>query len=159
MNLKRSRVLGVYLLAAASCQLALYLAMTVSSEEGGWLMYFDPRIGIFFLESVVRGSESLAPGVLRWLSAFWILAIGLSWALGHPRLKTYVISEIVLLIPNVGFFLLIVLANLSPAHGFSVGELLFPSLIMVVFSVIPLWLAFWARGRQDEVVSLNLSRA
>ena len=46
-------------------------------------------------------------------------------------------------IPNLLFTLLIAAANMSPAHGFSTGELLFPILVMVIFSIIPLGLAVW----------------
>ena len=44
---------------------------------------------------------------------------------GRPLLKTYIVSEFILSIPNVFFILAIVWSNLSPAHGFSAGELIY----------------------------------
>lgn len=147
MNLKLARLLGAYLVMACVLQICAYLALSVSVEKFGWLYYLDPRIGIFFVESAVRGAEQPPPGVFGWVSAAWILALGLFLLSGRLRIKTYIISEIVLSLPNLLFVVAIALANLSSAHGFSVGELFFPVLVMIAFSVIPLILAFRARSK------------
>ena len=146
MNLARAKFLGIYLIAICSLQICLYLALSFASEENLWLFYFDPRIGIFFLETVLRGVEQVVPGILRWLSAIWILALGIFMLSGRPLIKTYIVSEILLVLPNLLFSLAIVAANLGPTHGFSVGELFFPILVMVIFSIVPLSLAVWWRG-------------
>jgi hypothetical protein len=151
MNLKRLKILGAYLITVCILQICVYLALSLSSEKYLWLFYFDPRIGLFFLESGLRGAEEVTPGILRWLSAAWILVLGLFLFSGRPLIKTYIFSEIILLLPNLLFILAIIWANLSPAHGFSVGELFFPGLVMIAFSVVPLALAFWARAR-DAIV-------
>ena len=78
---------------------------------------------------------------------------------GRQLVKTYIVSEIVLSIPNVFFFLAIVWANLSPAHGFSVGELLFPVVVMIAFSVVPLVLAFRTRKKAARIELSNPARA
>ncbi|HEX8177234.1 MAG TPA: hypothetical protein VF543_19250 [Pyrinomonadaceae bacterium] len=160
MNLKRTRILGVYVFVAGFLQLLIYIAMSTSPDKYEWLFYFDPRIGIFFFEIGIRGSEPITPGIFRWLTAGWIFILGLILVLGRPIVKTYIVSELILMIPNVLFFLFIIWANLSPAHGFSIGELFIPALVMIVFSLIPLRLAFWSRSAGGpEIESLNLNRA
>jgi hypothetical protein len=143
MKLERAKILGVYLIAICSLQICLYLALSVAAEKYLWLFYFDPRIGVFFLETIIRGSEQVVPGIFRWLSAVWILALGVFLFSGRPLIKTYVFSEIILFLPSLLFSLFIAAANLGPTHGFSVGELFIPILVMIVFSIIPLGLAFW----------------
>jgi hypothetical protein len=145
MKNEQAKVVGVYLLGISLLQICLYLLMSKASAASR-LFYLDPRISLFFLETIVRGTEQEAPGLLRWLSSAWILMISLLLLLGRPALRVYVlrayiVSELILLIPSIIFSLIIILSSLSPAHGFSVGELLLPALIVVVFSIIPLWLA------------------
>ncbi|MDT4965998.1 MAG: hypothetical protein QOJ64_735 [Acidobacteriota bacterium] len=140
-------------------QICLYLALSLSTDKADWLFYFDPRLGIFFLESGVRGAELIIPGIFQWLSAVWILLLGLMLLFGRPLVKTYIVSEIILSIPSIFFFLAIVWVNLSPAHGFSVGELSFPVLVMIAFSVVPLVLAFRIRKKAPGVELSNPPRA
>ena len=136
MTPQRTKTLGIYLLVSSILQLCLYIALSVSNERAGWLFYFDPRLGIFFLESGVRGAELIIPGIFQWLSAVWIILLGLMLLFSRPLVKTYIVSELILSVPNVFFSVAIVWANLSPAHGFSVGELLLPLIIMIAFSVV-----------------------
>ena len=159
MNPQRTKTLGIYLLAGSILQLSLYLALSLSTDKAGWLFYFDPRLGIFFLESGVRGAELSNPGIVQWLSAVWILLLGLMLLFGRPLVKTYVVSEIILSIPGVFFFLAILGANLSPAHGFSVGELLFPVIVMIAFSVVPLVLACRIRKKTARIELSDPARA
>ena len=145
MKNEQVKVVGIYLLGISLLQICLYLLMSKASAAS-WLFYLDPRISLFFLETSVRGTEQEAPSLLRWSSSAWIFMISLLLLLGRPvlriyALRAYIVSELLLLIPSVIFFLIIILSSLSPAHGFSVGELLLPTLIVVVFSIIPLWLA------------------
>jgi len=53
----------------------------------------------------------------------------------------YVIAETIMATPNVLFFAWIMIANPSSAHGFSVGELLFPIVVFSITSAVPIWLA------------------
>jgi hypothetical protein len=147
MNPPRTKTLGLYLLVVSILQICLYLAISLSSDKADWLFYFDPRLGIFFLESSLLGAEQVTPGIFQWLSAVWILLLGLLLLFGRSLVKTYIVSEIILSAPGVFFFLAIVWANLSPAHGFSVTELIFPLFVLVTFSVIPLVLAFRIRNK------------
>jgi hypothetical protein len=159
MNPRRSKILGSYLLVISLLQVCLYIALAVSVDTYDWLFYFDPRIGIFFLETCVRGAEQIAPGLLRWASAALLVTLGLLLLRGRSLVKTYIVLEVMLLLPNIVFFVLIIPANLSPAHGFSVRELFFPVLVAVAFSIIPLGLACWARSKGAEVELSNPARA
>jgi hypothetical protein len=145
INLKR--ILGAYLTVACALQICLYLAMSISAEKYGWLFYFDPRLGLYAVESGIRGAEQPPPGIFGWVSAAWILALGLLLLSGRPLIRPYVISEVALSAPNLLFVLWVSSVNLSPAHGFSVGELRVPVCVMIIFSVVPLILAFWARSK------------
>jgi len=99
--------------------------MCASAERYGWLFYFDPRLGLFFVESGIRG-EQPPPGIFGWVSAAWVLALGLLLLTGRPLIRAYVISEVALSAPNLLFVFMVAWANMSPAHGFSVGELFVP---------------------------------
>jgi hypothetical protein len=147
INLKHVRILGAYLTVVCALQICLYLAMAISAERYMWLFYFDPRIGLSVVESIIRGAEQPPPGILGWVSAAWVLALGLLLLSGRPLIRTYVISEVALATPNLLFVFAVASANLSPAHGFSVAELFVPVCLMIVFSAVPLGLAFHARSR------------
>ena len=156
MNTKRVKFLGAYLLLISFLQMCLYLAMWRSPDESDWLFYFDPRAGIFFLETFMQGREPSEPTLFRCLSAVWIFLIGLLLFSGRRIVKTYAASELILMLPNVCFFLIIIWANASPNHGFSIGELFFPMLVMLLFSFVPLCLAWLSRAKGDAAESLNL---
>jgi hypothetical protein len=117
MNPQRTKTLGLYLTIGSILQICLYLVLSLSTDKADWLFYFDPRLGIFFLESGVRGAELIIPGLVQWLSAVWILLLGLIQLFGRPMVKTYIVSEIILSIPSIFFFLAIVWANLSRRTG------------------------------------------
>jgi hypothetical protein len=151
--MRRKKILGAYLLVGGILQACLYLALSFSPKLD-WLFYFDPRIGIFFFESSWKGAEqTVTPSFLRWFTVGWILLLAVLFLSGRALIKTYIISEIVLLLPSILFFIGIVWANLSPAHGFSVGELLFPVLVTMIFSFVPLGLAFWSRRKPSNDAS------
>ena len=139
-------------------QIAIYLALALSKGRADWLIYFDPRLGLFYFESGLRGKEAVAPTLLRWLSAVWILALALFLLRGR-RLGTYIVSELVLSLPNVLFVATVLWANLSPAHGFSIAELLAPSMVMLVFSAVPMGIAVWAQKSKGKGSSYNPARA
>jgi hypothetical protein len=148
----------MYVFLGGSLQALLYLLLSISRNHD-WLIYFDPRIGTFFLETGWRGTEQVVPGVVRWLTAGWLIMIGALLLSGRKLIWAYIISEIILLLPNIVFFVVIVLANLRPAHGFSVGELFVPIIVVVAFSIVPLVLAFRARRQPPNLDSRNAVRA
>ena len=156
MKNEQVKIVGIYLLGISLLQICLYLLMSKASDSS-WLFYFDPRISLFFLETSVRGTEQDTPSILRWLSAVWIFVLSMVLLLGRPKLRIYVlrvyiVSELLLLIPNIIFFLIIILSSLSSVHGFSVVELILPTLIIVVFSIIPLRLASRAEAKSAVVI-------
>jgi hypothetical protein len=119
------------------------LALSIS-RNCDWLCCFDARIGIGFFESWV-GRAQMAPGILRWFTVAWILALGILLLTGRRLVKTYIVSEIVLSLPNILFFALIALLSLSSDPAYSIKQLLRPTIVMLIFSVVPLVLAFWSR--------------
>lgn len=144
-------MLGTYLLVISTLQFCLYFAMSVSSKTI-WLFYFDPRIGFLWWEAMIMGVEQTVPSVFSWLSAALIFILGIFLFLGRSLVKTYIICEIVLLIPNITFILFIIWTTHSPNHGFSVGELLLPILVTAVFSIIPLSFAFWLSSNSKKLI-------
>ncbi len=155
----RLKILGWYVLAVCVMQLAIYFALALSKGKADWLIYFDPRLGLFYFESGLRGKEAVAPTFLRWFSALWIFWIALFLINGRRPVRTYIVSELVLSIPNVLFVSAILWANLTPAHGFSIGELFVPVIVMLVCSAVPLGLAIWARKSKGEVPNFHSGRA
>jgi hypothetical protein len=149
MAISRNKVLGAYVLTAGVLQALLYLWIAFSSNSE-WLFYFDPRIGMIFVESVLFGTEEVV--LLRWLSVMVEITLGLM-LMGDIPVKVYVLFELLFAAPTIFFFVTIALANLSPTHGFSVGELYVPVCVFIVFSVVPLILVFWctaARRPQSD---------
>lgn len=73
--------------------------------------------------------------------------------------RTYIVAELILLLLNIIFFLLIVLGNLGGGHRFSVGELFLPALIIIAFSIIPLRLASRAESEGRTVESSDQTSA
>jgi hypothetical protein len=153
MKPERVKILGIYLIVICALQTCLYLAMSfVALKENPWLLEFEPRIGtIVIVELFFRGTQQIVlAGILRGLSVVLILALGLLMLSGRPLIKTYIVSEIILALPN--FLLLLVVlvigaANLSSARnetGMTFMQMTFiPILVMVFFTIIPLGLAFW----------------
>jgi membrane protein insertase Oxa1/YidC/SpoIIIJ len=152
MKPERVKILGIYLIVICALQTCLYLAMSfVALKENLWLLEFEPRIGtIVIIELFFRGTQQILTGILRGLSVVLILALGLLMLSGRPLIKTYIVSEIILALPN--FLLLLILlvigaASLSSAHnqtGMTFMRMTFiPILVMVFFTIIPLGLAFW----------------
>ena len=92
MNRNYVTILGWYVLAMSVLQMVLYAALSLSKGTADWLIYFDPRIGLFYLESGLRGKEEAAPTLLRWVSAFWLFGISI-FLLSGRLVGAYVLSE------------------------------------------------------------------
>lgn len=151
MNPGRIKILGAYLLAMGLLQMCLYLAMSRWTEEFNWLFYFDPRLGVLFLETVLRKNDPHVPSLLRWSLAAWTLLLGGVLFSGRRVVKLFVVSELILVLTNLFFFLYTIREGLHFSHGFSIGELFFPLLVMVLFSFVPLWLAWRSRAKSDAI--------
>lgn len=154
------KALAFYLIGLGILQLVLYVAMS-SSKELEWLFYFDPRFGLFFIESMARGSEVMIPGLLDWISVpiIFLVAIFLLRDLTNKSLAAYFLMELVLGLPSLLIFLFVFGANLSPAHGFSIGELLFPSIVFFITFVVPVTLGiatYVLRRREYKQIAFHL---
>lgn len=145
MQTARIKFLGTYLLVISSLQLAVYLAMTVWPDRFYSLFYLNPRLGLHMLELVATGREGSMPGVFQWLAAGWIFTLGALLLLGRPLIKTYLVSEVLLSLPNVLLIVVTLTSNLSPLRGLTIRETFIPLLVMTVYSVVPLALAVRAR--------------
>jgi hypothetical protein len=131
--------LSIYVGCVALGQLILY-AKAYYDPRARWLFYFDPRIGLFFFESGLRGSTSPQfPALSSVVSAVILAAVGVGLVLEKLSVLTYLIVEALMTLPNLAFVGWIAMANLSPAHGFSVGELVLPAIVFAVASGFPLW--------------------
>jgi len=129
------RWLGFYVTGVAVAQMLLYLTAEFDRSWADLLVYFDPRLGLFFLESLLHGERF--PGILDWASAGILACVGLGLLRNPRQIRWYLIVEFILGLPTVLFCVLVVVMNVGPSHGFSVGELLYPILIFILASVIP----------------------
>ncbi len=135
----RHVVLGTYMLNVASAQLVLY-ATAAARPDLSALFYLDPRIGLFFLESFVRGGDS-DPAVLSWVSVIVLGVLGVDVLRGPEGVRRYRAIEAALALPSVAFYLFVLAANIHPAHGFSVRELIAPVTVFTFATVIPVALS------------------
>ncbi len=149
----RLNFLAIYLILIGVFQLILYSLISLSDSLGG-LFYFDPRFGLFFLETIVRGVEHM-PAALDWISAIIILIIGFCLLKFEWLLPAYFIVEFLLAAPSFLSFLLIVLINMSPNHGFSVWELPIPILVFVFVTVVPMVIGIRVYLSSGEVDSMD----
>ena len=133
--------LGVYLVLVSVLQFTLYVLAQWRGESGMWLFYLDPRLGWFFLETIVRGSESF-PGVLSWVTAIVLLGVGIGLVRERLQLRTYLLIEGVMTVPTLLMFVWVIIVNLGPGHGFSVGELPIPFAVLLGASIVP-WCVAW----------------
>lgn len=155
MKLARVKFLGIYLIAICSLQICLYFILILNPNDRRVLLSFEPRIGIFYMEVVFRAYLSPAAPVVHsifsWLTAVWILTLGIFLSLGRPLLKTYIISEIIFFLPSLLLNLMVVVVMLSAGRRISIYDL-FTTLIPLAFSIIPLVWAIWLawRGVSEE---------
>lgn len=134
------RILGCYLLCIAGWQCFIYSQDDSANLQ---LLYFDPRIGITaILEDVLRISryDSI---LFDWLIAGWLGVLGILMIVGKSIIRTYVISELILSAPNFVFFWLVIIVNMNPAHGFSIRELYYPVIMMVITTIMPFMIIYW----------------
>jgi hypothetical protein len=146
MKLARVKFLGIYLIAICSLQICLYFILFLNPKDLRVLLKFDPRYGIFALEAVFRvflgSAEPVAYSIFSWLTAGWMLTLGILLSFGRPLLKTYIISEIIFSLPSLLLSLAVVVVVLTSGSRFSNYDL-FTILIPLSFSIIPLVWAIW----------------
>ena len=122
-------------------QALLYLAALLLQDRAVWLFYLDPRIGLFLLESAIRQRE-VFPGLLSWMSVILLGVVGGTLVRNPSRVRLYLTAEAILAFPTFIFIVAVVAANMGPAQGFSVGELLVPVPVFLVVSAFPFCIAY-----------------
>jgi len=73
---------------------------------------------------------------------------GLADVVRSPRFATAV--GLLVAIPSVLFIVMVVVGNLSPSHGFSIGELLVPAPVFLVASVVPFTIGCRLKGLANK---------
>lgn len=138
----KREILAVYITVIALLQIGLYF-VSFGGKGAGPFLYFDPRIGIDFwlsggaMEAETRLRMRDLSQAIRWGSAAWMLGLGLLFTLKKSVIPLYVVSECLLSLPSLAFFGIVALANLSPGHGFSIGELSIPIAVFAAYTVVP----------------------
>ena len=144
-----NRVLGAYLLVIALLQAALYRAVLASGADG-WLLYnFEPRLGLFFVESLLRPGQPF-PGVLSWGSALALAAMGSLLLLEVVGMRGYLVFETLLALPTVFLFGMIAVSNAPPGFGFSLLDLTMPAIPFALTSVLPVIYAWRLQRRLSQ---------
>jgi hypothetical protein len=134
------RTLAYWLLAYGVMQVALYAVMITGGP--GWLFYFDPRLGWSAVADLL-GLHGGIPSPLVGIPTLWQFAIAGALFAEAVSPKVYRIGELVMSLPTVIFFGGVIVMNMSPSHGFSIRELFYPTLVVLVFTVAPLTASFW----------------
>jgi hypothetical protein len=135
----RRRTLGRYLQVLAILQWMLYASATVTRADG--LFYLDPRLPLYFVHSMAAPGHQAFPTWISWITAIGFFALASGVVTSRRWLGVYVVVEGVFTLAFMAFGALIVAANLSPSHGFSVRELLISLVVFVAFSAGPLIVA------------------
>ena len=133
------RNLGRYLQFLAIVQSTLYAAATLNSDPP--LFYLDPRIALYFVHSIAAPGHQVFPTWISWVTAVGLFALGSGVVTSRRWLGVYILIEGVLALAFLAFAAVIVAANTSPSHGFSMGELLLPIFAFIGFSAGPLIVA------------------
>lgn len=139
----RTKSIGIYLVLLSLYQMGLYLLAGRNRY-----LFFDPRIALeYFLEEFFQLSETRVEFV-QWMSAIWLLFLGLMLVVRGEFSKTYVISET--LLGGLTFLFLVGMIMLQGGHAVpSLPELILPFLIFLAFTCFPLWLVIESRNKAD----------
>jgi hypothetical protein len=137
----RRWILGRYVQLIALLQLMIYATAGLAREPNPALLYFDPRLLMWFAEDAMTRGPNPFPSNLSWASVFAFLALGEAIVQSRTGLVAYVLVEGGYALLFMAFAALIVAANLSPSHGFSVRELIVPLAAFTVASAGPLLVA------------------
>ena len=82
--------------------------------------------------------------------------VGVSLIRNPARIRVYLAAGAIMALPTLGMFVLVAVQNMSPAHGFSIGELLVPFPIFIMVSVVPLAIGFHSwKGPAPKKLSLR----
>ena len=139
---RRFRCLGTAITVLGCAQLALYIIWLRRGAMKSF--YFDPRIGFTLLDRFGEtGTEG--PKSLHWLSAFAEVILGFGISLKPRMIYLYLVTEVLFSLPSIVLFAVVLWANVSPAHGMSIGELLIPIPVFLLFSAAPWMIGYRLR--------------
>lgn len=158
MNPARVKFLGIYLIAICSLQICLYFIVSLYPKDFAVLASFAPHLGIYTLEKLFL-PKGAAFGIFSWLTAGWILTLGILLFFGRPLLKTYIISEILFSLPSLLLFLVMFAVVLIypkgflslPVHDvfFILGMVTTPFFSTIIPLVWAIWLAWRSHFRGE----------
>lgn len=131
-----TRFLAFYLLALSLLQAALYWVAAAGGPKAWSLYYLEPRLGLFFLETLVRPGHTF-PGYALGASVAALALMGCLLLLEVVGLRTYLVFEILLASPTVVLFAMIAFSNTPPGMGFSILDLALPAIPFTLTSVLP----------------------
>jgi hypothetical protein len=126
---------GLFLCFLALIQIGLY-SFSMLTREPAVAFFFDPRIGLAAFEEMLCHAKH-SPAVSSWLSSVILAAVGWLVYLRPGWLRGYLFVESAMALPSLIFFGVVVYADMSPSHGFSVAELALPAMVFIVFTVLP----------------------
>ncbi len=159
MNLARVKFLAIYLIAICSLQICLYFIVSLYPKDFAVLASFAPHLGIYTLEKLFLSKGTAAFGIFSWLTAGWILTLGILLFYGRPLLKTYIISEIIFSLPSLLLFLVMLAVVLLypkgirslPAHDvfFILGMVTTPFFSTIIPLVWATWLTWRSHFRGE----------
>ncbi|MCB9385258.1 MAG: hypothetical protein H6509_11630 [Bryobacterales bacterium] len=136
-----NRFLAFYLLCLALLHAALYW-VAAGGGPGAWALYYlEPRLGLYFLESLVKPGHPF-PGYLIGASIVSIGLIGCLLLLDVVGLRFYLAFEILLALPTVILFAMIAISNAPPGLAFSPLDLMLPAVPFTLVSVLPVLYAW-----------------
>ena len=139
-----NRILAAYLLLIVVFQLALYREVVARGADG-WVLYsFEPRLGLYLLESLLRPGQPF-PGAFSWASALALAGMAALLLLEVVGLRAYMIFETLLALPTIFLFAATIFWNPAPGEGFSVLDLAMPAVPFVMTSVLPMIFAVRVR--------------
>jgi hypothetical protein len=131
--------LAWYLPVIVTLQVLLYAVWSLGTVE--MFFYLDPRLGLLLLQEVLSSRSRIGPGLLSWLSAAWLGYIAVSVGRSPRALRLYRLSEPVLALPSLAVLASTALPAVRRAISPSLPEILIPTIVFVVFTVVPYVLA------------------
>lgn len=130
-----SAALSVLIAFLCLAQLALYF-VGLLSDLGGLAFYLDPRIGWCALfGNTIQGERVYT--LARFIFPACTGAAAFLMRRWGPGLCVYLVLELLLSLPTLVFFALVLKVSMSPAHGFSVGELPLPVISFLGNCAVP----------------------
>ena len=127
------KCLSIYLGMIVIFQMVILIGTASDPYSGGF--YFNPRFGIDLL--LTENGLGKLPDLVQWLTVAALLFLAIALFRNEKAVWWYVFAEGLMALPTIVVFALVLRVNISPAHGFSVGELTIPAIVFVVCTVIP----------------------